>query len=294
MSIQTQRLERTTPRARNSGGGSRARHLVATVAGRWSLRGVALVYLGLMVALPTAAVISRGFGHGLTALKDALTSPGAHQALKLTVVLAALTAAINAALGTVVAYVLVRYRFFGRGAVSTLVDIPFAIPTLVTGIMLVVLYGPNSLIGGFFVDHGFQIIFARPGILIALLFVTLPLVVRTVQPVLLEMDLAEEEAARVLGASRWTTFRKVVFPHLRSGVVAGGLLSFARAMGEFGAVVILSGNLLNKTLTAPVFVYQLLSQFKPDQAAAVATLLFGLSFLLVLVTERLIVRKRRS
>jgi sulfate transport system permease protein len=247
-----------------------------------------------MVALPTAAVVSRGFGDGLGALKDALASPGAHQALTLTIATATLTAVVNAVFGTVIAYVLVRYRFVGRGLVSTLVDIPFAIPTLVTGIMLVALYGPSSLVGGFFADHGIKIIFARPGILIALLFVTLPLVVRTVQPVLLEMDLAEEEAARVLGASRWTTFRKVLLPHVRSGVVAGGLLSFARAMGEFGAVVILSGNLLNKTLTAPVFVWQLLSQFKPDDAAAVATMLFGLSFLLVLVTERLIARERRS
>jgi sulfate transport system permease protein len=105
--------------------------------------------------------------------------------------------------------------------------------------------------------------------------------------VLHQLDLAEEEAARVLGASRWVTFRKVVLPHLRSAVVAGGLLSFARAIGEYGAVVILSGNLLNKTLTAPVFIYQLISDFKPDAAAAVATLLFGLSFTLVLVTERL-------
>jgi sulfate/thiosulfate transport system permease protein len=258
------------------------------------LRSIALLYLGLMVALPTAAVVHRGFGSGLVAFREALAEPGAHQALILTIALAGATAVINAILGTVVAYVLVRYRFPGRSALSTLVDIPFAIPTLVTGIMLVALYGPNSIVGAFFSRHGIQIIFARPGIMLALLFVTLPLVVRTVQPVLLQMDLAEEEAARVLGASRWTTFRKVVFPHIRSGLFAGGLLSFARAMGEFGAVVILSGNLLNRTLTAPVFIYQLINQFKPEEAAAVATGLFGLSFLFVLITERLITRERRS
>jgi sulfate transport system permease protein len=253
-----------------------------------------LLYLGLLVALPTAAVVNRGFGSGLAAFRDALAEPGAHQALFLTIALAGLTAVINGILGTVVAYVLVRYRFPGRSALSTLVDIPFAVPTLVTGIMLVALYGPNSVVGTFFIGHGIAIIFAKPGILLALLFVTLPLVVRTVQPVLLQMDLAEEEAARVLGATRWTTFRKVVFPHIRSGLLAGGLLSFARAMGEFGAVVILSGNLLNRTLTAPVFIYQLINQFKPEEAAAVATALFGLSFLLVLITERLIKRERRS
>jgi sulfate transport system permease protein len=274
------------------GVGARLAGLARGVIARWALRATAVFYLGLMVAVPTAAVVSRGFWTGLAALRDALAQPGAHQALILTILLAVLTALINAVMGTVVAYVLVRYRFPARRGLSALVDIPFAIPTLVTGIMLVALYGPNSLFGEFFGRHGVQIIFAKPGILLALLFVTLPLVVRTVQPVLQQMDEAEEEAARVLGAGRWTTFVRVVLPHLRSGIVAGGLLAFARAMGEFGAVVILSGNILNRTLTAPVFIYQLINQFKPEDAAAVATLLFGISFVVVLVTERLIARAR--
>jgi sulfate transport system permease protein len=290
--MDTTTLDERLARPATPGAGGRAAALGRAVLARWSLRGVAVLYLGLVVAVPTAAVVSRGFGSGLAALRDALAQPGARQALILTIVLAILTALVNAVMGTVVAYVLVRYRFPARRALSTLVDIPFAIPTLVTGVMLVALYGPNSLLGGFFGRHGVQIIFARPGILLALLFVTLPLVVRTVQPVLQQMDEAEEEAARVLGAGRWTTFRKVVLPHLRSGIVAGGLLAFARAMGEFGAVVILSGNILNRTLTAPVFIYQLINQFKPEDAAAVATVLFGLSFVLVLVTERLIARDR--
>jgi len=196
-------------------------------------------------------------------------------------------AVINAVLGTMVAYVLTRYRFPGRQVASALVDIPFAVPTLVTGVMLVALYGPHSPIGGFLVRHGVHVIYARLGILVALLFVTLPLVVRTVQPVLYEMDRAEEEAARVLGAGRWITFRKVLLPHLRSGIVAGGLLAFARALGEFGAVVVVSGNILNKTLTAPVLISQLITGFKPEAAAAIGAILFGLSFALVLVVERL-------
>jgi sulfate transport system permease protein len=138
-----------------------------------------------------------------------------------------------------------------------------------------------------------KIIFATPGILLALLFVTLPLTVRTVEPVLLELDLAEEEAARVLGAGGWTTFRRVVLPALRPAIVAGALLTFARALGEFGSIVILSGNITGKTLTAPVFIFELTSQFKPEEAAAVSTLLFGLSFVLVLVTERLASGGRR-
>ena len=183
---------------------------------------------------------------------------------------------------------LVRFRFPGRGLLAGIVDLPFAIPTLVTGVMLVALYGPSSPVGRALGRHGIDIVFAAPGILLALLFVTLPLVVRTVEPVLLELDPAEEDAARVLGAGGWTTFRRVVIPAIRPAIAAGALLTFARALGEFGAVVIVSGNITGRTLTAPVFIFQLTSQFRPEQAAAVATLLFAMSFLLVLVTERLV------
>ena len=186
------------------------------VLARWGLRGTALVYLGLMVVLPLSAAVTHGYAQGFTALRDALAQFGGRQAIILTLWMAVLTAVVNMTFGTLVAYVLTRYQFPGRGFVSAVVDIPFAIPTLVTGLMLVALYGPVSPFGGFLGRHGIHIIFAEPGILLALLFVTLPLVVRTVQPVLLELDLAEQEAARVLGAGRLTTFRKVVFPAIRS------------------------------------------------------------------------------
>jgi sulfate/thiosulfate transport system permease protein len=266
---------------------------MATGRGRWGLRGVALVYLGVMVALPLAAVVAKGFGGGVRSIRDAFSQLGAAQAVILTVEMAAVVAAVSAVAGTVVAFVLTRYRFPGRRALSTVVDIPFAIPTLVTGVMLVALYGPNAPIGRFLARHGVHVVFARMGILVALLFVTLPLVVRTVQPVLLELDRSEEEAARVLGARRWTTFRRVVLPHLRSGIVAGGLLAFARALGEFGAVVVVSGNLINKTLTAPVLISQLITGFKPEAAAAIGTILFGLSFVVVALVERLVGHDRR-
>ena len=259
---------------------------------KWGLRGTAILYLGLMIALPTIAVISKGFSDGLQSLTSALEAPGAREAILLTLALAGICAVVNVIFGTLIAYVLVRYEFPGRGLLSTVVDIPFAIPTLVTGVMLRALYGPNSPIGGFLEGHGIHVIFAQLGILLALLFVTLPLVVRTVQPVLLELDEAEEEAARVLGATRWYAFRRVVLPKLRAGIAGGGLLAFARAIGEFGAVVIVSGNIIGKTLTAPVLIFQLASQFQPNQAAAVATLLFAISFVLVLVTERLVGGRR--
>jgi sulfate/thiosulfate transport system permease protein len=287
--VSTQTLERpAAPPPATRGAGPRRSVVLRDRLARWGLRGTAILYLGLLIALPTIAVITKGFSDGVASLKAALQAPGAREAIVLTLVLAGICAVVNVIFGTLIAYVLVRYEFPGRGLLSTVVDIPFAIPTLVTGVMLRALYGPNSPIGGFLEDHGIHVIFAQLGILLALLFVTLPLVVRTVQPVLLELDEAEEEAARVLGATRWYAFRRVVLPKLRAGIAGGGLLAFARAIGEFGAVVIVSGNIIGKTLTAPVLIFQLASQFQPNQAAAVATLLFAISFVLVLITERLI------
>jgi len=273
--------------------GGRARFRPGAAAGRWSLRGVALLYLALFIVLPVTAILQRGFGTGLGNLTGALSSFGAWNAIKLTLIMAVLTAVINGGFGTLLGYVLVRFRFPGRSVLSTVVDLPFAIPTLVAGVMLVALYGPSSVVGGWLERHGVHIVYAPAGILLALLFVTLPLVVRSVQPVLLELDLAEEEAARVLGAGQWTTFRKVVFPALRPAITAGSLQALARALGEFGAIVIVSGNIPNKTLTAPVFISQLLlpsaygGSGGPDQAAAVSALLFGVAFLIVFVTEKI-------
>ncbi len=283
--IQTEAIRPTPDISRPTPTGSAAR------LGRTGLRTVALLYLGLLVGLPLSAVVVKGFGHGLGDLRAALATPGATAAIRLTLLASLATAVINGVLGTLLAYVLARFRFPGRGLLAGIVDLPFAIPTLVTGVMLVALYGPTSPVGRFLGRHGIQIAFAAPGVLVALLFVTLPLVVRTVEPVLLELDPAEEDAARVLGAGAWTTFRRVVLPAIRPAIAAGALLTFARALGEFGAVVIISGNITGRTLTAPVFIFQLTSQFRPEQAAAVATLLFAISFVLVLATERLVNRR---
>ncbi len=254
----------------------------------WTLRGAAIVYLVAFIAIPAAAVIQRGYEDGLTNFSDAMASPGAWQAIWLTLWTSAVAAVVNGLFGTMLAFALVRYRFPGRGALSALVDLPLAIPTLVTGVMLVAIYGPNTPIGRALDGVGIQVAFAKLGVLLALLVVTLPFVVRTVMPVLQELDEAEEEAAATLGAGAWTTFRRIILPALRPAIAAGSLLVFARCLGEFGSVVLVSGNITGDTLTAPVFIFQLANQFKPEQAAAVATLLFVISFVVVLVTTRLI------
>lgn len=260
----------------------------------WTLRGAAITYLVAMIVVPVAAIVTKGFAGGLDTFREAMASPGAWEAISLTLVASALAATINAILGTMLAYILVRYRFRGRGLLSAIVDLPFAIPTLVTGVMLVAIYGPNTPIGKAFGSVGIPLMFSQIAVLLALCVVTLPFVVRTVQPVLLELDTAEEEAAQVLGASAWKTFRAVVMPAIRPAIAAGALLAFARGLGEFGSIVFVSGNIEGRTKTAPYFIFQLTNQFKPDQAAAVATLLFAISFVLVLVTSRLVRTERKE
>jgi sulfate transport system permease protein len=271
------------PRAASAG---RSLHL-----GRRGLRATAALYLGGMIVLPLVAVVTKGFDAGLGSLQSALGSPEALDAIRLTLITAAATALLNAVFGTLLAYVLVRFRFPGRTLLSAIVDLPFAIPTLVTGVMIVALYGPASPVGSALADYGIQVAFAPLGVLVAMLFVTLPFVVRTVQPVLSELDPAEEEAAYSLGAGGWTTFRRVVLPALRAAIAAGALLTFARALGEFGAIVVVSGNIPG-TLTAPVYIFQLVNQFRFEEAAAVATLLFAISGTMVLLTEGLVNRRK--
>jgi sulfate transport system permease protein len=269
-------------------------HRLVAVIRHVALRGAAIVYLAALVALPAAAVLTKGFGDGLGAFTRAMDIPGAWDAITLTLWMAALVAALNAAVGTALAWVLVRYDFPGRRAVSTAVDLPLAIPTLVWGVMILVLYGPNSALGRLAADLGVQVLFSPIAILLALCTVTLPFVVRNVQPVLQELDVAEEEAAATLGASPSMSFRRVVLPAIRSAVVAGSLLTFSRCLGEIGSVILVSGNKTGHTLTAPVFIFQLAGQFRFAEAAAVATLLFAISFVLVLVTSRLVRHEERS
>lgn len=262
--------------------------------GKWGLRGTAFLYLGFMVALPLSAILQNGFSDGLAAFKADIVNPTAFAALKLTIITAVIVTIVNAVMGTLTAYVLVRFRFAGKGLLNTMIDMPFAIPTLVTGVMLVALYGPQRTLGAWLNSHGVQVIFATPGIVLALLVITYPFVIRTVQPVLMEAERGQEEAAYTLGASGWKTFRHVVLPTITPAIVSGSLLSFARALGEFGSIVVVAGNIPGVTLTAPVYIYGQIESQNQRGASAMSILLLALSFTLIITVEWLQGRNRRT
>jgi sulfate/thiosulfate transport system permease protein len=260
--------------------------------GKLGLRGVAVSYLLLMIVLPLTAVARVGFSGGLAVFWNDVSTPLALASLKLTVLVAAVVTLINAVIGTLTAYVLVRYQFPGRRILDALADVSFAIPTLVTGVMLVVLFGPQTTLGGWLSAHGIQIIFAKPGIVMALLFVTYPFVIRSVQPVLLELSLEQEEAAHTIGASKWVAFRSVVLPTLAPAIITGCLLSFARALGEFGSIVVVAGNIPMRTLTAPVYLFGQIESQNVRGASAVSVLLLAFSFTLKILLD--VLRKRAA
>ncbi len=256
--------------------------------GRWGARAVALSYLTVMLIVPLVVILQDGLRLGLGGLWRAISAPVAWHALGLTLWTSALMALINAVMGTLTAYALVRYEFPGKRLLNAVVDLPLAIPTLVTGVMLVVLYGPQEALGGWLQNTlGWRIIFAPPGIVLALLFVTYPFVVRTVQPVLLGLDRDQEEVAETLGAGAWTVFRRITLPPLALPLASSTLLSFARAIGEFGAIVIVAGNIPLRTQTAAVYV---LGQIESDNrmgASAVSIVMLAIAFGLVLLVNAL-------
>jgi sulfate transport system permease protein len=231
------------------------------------------------VLLPLAAVVDKAFAGGLSAFWDSITAPQARAALELTLGVSVVVTLINSVMGTLIAWVLVRDDFRGKGLVNALIDLPFALPTIVAGLTLLTLYGPNSPL------H-VSLAYTRAGVALALLFVTLPFVVRAVQPVLLGLEREAEEAAASLGASPFTIFRRVVLPSLRGAIVAGAGLGFARALGEFGSVVLISGNLPFKTEVASVYVFGQLENDNVQGAAAVSVVLLVMSFVLLLVLGR--------
>jgi sulfate transport system permease protein len=240
--------------------------------------GVATLWLSIIVLLPLAAVADASLNGGLGAFWESVSSRQAVDALRFTILVSLLAAAINTVGGLLVAWVLVRDDFPGKRFVNALIDLPFALPTIVAGLTLMALYGPKSPLG-------INVAFTQTAVLLALLFVTLPFVVRAVQPVLIELDREMEEAAASLGATSGTVFRRIVFPNLVPALLSGAALAFARAVGEFGSVVLLSGNIPFETQVSAVYIFKQVESDNSDGAAAVAVVLLLVS-LLVLVGIR--------
>jgi sulfate transport system permease protein len=226
-----------------------------------------------LVLIPILAVCRASVGDGLWGFWEAISDPGAVDALKVSLLTGGITAVVNAFVGTGIAWWLVRWDLPGRNLLAALVDLPLAIPTLVVGILLVALYGPQTPVGQALGGLGIRVAYARPGMILALLFVTLPFVVRTVQPVLEELDPAEEEAAWTLGASELTTFWRVLLPPQVPAIVAGAVQTFARSIAEFGSIAAVSGNIPHRTLAAPVFVLGEIEAGNTHSAAAVSVVL---------------------
>jgi len=218
----------------------------------------------------------RSLDGGAGAFWDAVSSPQAVAAIRFTVIVSLVVAAIDAVMGTLIAWVLVRDEFPGKWLVNGLIDLPFALPTIVAGLVLLALYGPSGPVG-------INVAYTRVAVALALLFVTLPFVVRAVQPVLMSLEREVEEAAESLGASPWITFRRIVLPALRPAILAGVGLAFGRAVGEFGSIVLISGNLPYKTEVASVLVFAQIESGNTTGAAAVSVLLLAVSFLVLLV-----------
>jgi sulfate transport system permease protein len=237
--------------------------------------GLSVAWLTLIVLIPLAAVVVRSFEGGVGEFWDAVTNPQAVAAMRLTLQISIVVAAIDAVMGVLIAWVLVRDEFPGKAFVNGLIDLPFALPTIVAGLTLLALYGNNSPVG-------INVAYTQAGVGLALLFVTLPFVVRAVQPVLMSLDREAEQAAASLGAGPIYTFRRIILPALRPAILAGVALAFGRAVGEFGAIVLISGNIPFKTEVASVFVYSRVESDSATSAAAVSVVLLVISFVMLL------------
>jgi sulfate transport system permease protein len=246
-----------------------------------------MLWFSLLVLIPLAAVVVTSASGGWSNFWQTVTNEQTAAAIKLTVGFAFGVTLVNVVMGTLIAWVLVRDRFFGKRALEVLIDLPFALPTIIAGLVLLSLYGPKSPLG-------VNVANTRASVFLAFLFVTLPFVVRTVQPVLAELDRDAEEAAASLGASRFTTFRRIILPSLTPAIAAGAALSFARAVGEYGSLVLLSGNLPMRTEVTSVRILGSIENDNLDSAAAVATVLLAISLAVIValdVLQRRMVRR---
>ncbi|ATL66599.1 sulfate ABC transporter permease subunit CysT [Nocardia terpenica] len=247
----------------------------------------AVLWLSVIVLLPLAALAFHAFDDGWSGFWNAVTAPTALDALRVTVLVSVVVALLNVVMGTLVAWVLVRDDFPGKSIVNALIDLPFALPTIVASIVLLSLYGPESPVG-------IHLNATRPGLVVALAFVTLPFVVRSVQPVLIEADAEVEQAAASLGADNVTIFRRIVLPTLAPAIISGGGLAFARAIGEYGSVVLIGGNIPRQTQMASQYIQQQIEVDRPVNAAAVSVVLLAISFATLFVLRLFAERTARK
>jgi sulfate transport system permease protein len=245
--------------------------------GRYGLRTAALGYLTLLLMVPVGMVFYRAFENGAGAAWDSVTTPDAVHAFYLTLMMVAIAVPANTIFGVGCALLLVRSEFRGKALLNALIDIPFAVSPVVIGLSLILVYGAGGWFGSWLIAQGIQVIFAVPGMVLATIFVSLPFVVREVVPVLHEIGDEQEQAARTLGANWWQTFRRVTLPAIRWGVAYGVVLSTARALGEFGAVAVVSGRISGQTQTATIFVQQEFQNFNTSGAYAAALVLAALA-----------------
>lgn len=254
---------------------------------RYALRALALAYLLFLLILPVGLIGWRTFEHGLGPFFDALGSPEALHAFRITLVVAVWAVALNTVFGVGTALLLARHRFPGKRLLNGLIDLPLAVSPVVVGLALIFVYGRFEPVGGWLEDRGIQVIFSTSGMVLATVFVSLPLVVRAVAPVLEELGDEQEQAARTLGAGPWTTFRRVTVPCIRPALGYGIVLCLARALGEYGAVAVVSGRLAGQTQTLTLFVEERFQNFDQPAAFAAATALALLAVLSLLITKLL-------
>jgi sulfate transport system permease protein len=249
--------------------------------------GFALVYISLIVLIPLAALVLRSAGLGWSGFWTIATDPRVVASLKISFGISFAAALINAVFGVIVAWVLVRYDFPGRKLLDAFIDLPFALPTAVAGIALTAIYAPNGWIGAWLAPLGIQVAYTPLGILVALTFIGLPFIVRTLQPVLEDLDREVEEVAATLGAGRFTTIRRIVLPVLLPPLLAGFALAFARAVGEYGSVIFIAGNIPYVSEIAPLLIIVKLTEFDYAGATTIATIMLIISFVLLFIINLL-------
>jgi sulfate/thiosulfate transport system permease protein len=259
-----------------------------------TLRFIALGYLFLLLAAPVGLVFFRTFEHGFGPAWEAVTTPEAQHAFWLTLVMVAVAVPINTVFGVITAIVLVRHRFPGKALMNAAIDLPFAVSPVVIGLALILVYGNTGWFGGWLTEQGIQVIFSYPGMILATIFVSLPFVVREVVPVLREIGIEQEQAASTLGSTWWQTFWRITLPSIRWGLTYGVVLATARALGEFGAVSVVSGKLSGETETATLFVEQRFHQFDLTGAYAASVVLALMAVTVLLSMNLLNTRRSRS